>query len=581
MRTILFLILLLPYCLSGQSTAINGRVVDADDRQPLIGVAVTVVGNTSGTVTDLDGFFRLEGIPEGRRVRLKLSYTGYADQILRATAGDSLGTIMLSTDHAELDEVVVVGYARRQHRQLDAAYSSAPIFHDFEGGRPERYNGITENGFVAVSDRAVSTLSTDVDRASYANVRRFIQEGGLPPAEAVRSEEMINYFTYDDPAPVGDAPLALSTEVGPCPWNPDNRIFRVGLRARDIEREDLPPANLVFLLDVSGSMQGPDRLPLLKKSMLLLTEQLRPQDRVAIVVYAGAAGVVLPSTPGDRGSIIREALMQLEAGGSTAGGTGIELAYAIARENFVVGGNNRVILATDGDFNVGPSSQDDLLKLIERKRASGVYLTVLGFGRGNYQEGTIQELADRGNGNHAYIDGELEARKILIEEFGGTLVTVAKDVKVQLEFNPAAVTSYRLIGYENRLLETEDFEDDKKDAGEMGAGHRVTVLYEFVPATTDTVTLGELRVRYKSPDGGASKLVTQAAGHRARREPSTDLAWATAVAEFAMLLRDSEYVGEGNYPDCIARAEAAIGSDEQGYRRQMIDLMRRASSLAR
>ena len=342
----------------------------------------------------------------------------------------------------------------------------------------------------------------------------------------------------------------------------------------------MPPANLVFLLDVSGSMQGPDRLPLLKKSMLLLTEQLRPQDRVAIVVYAGAAGVVLPSTPGDRGSIIREALMQLEAGGSTAGGAGIELAYAIARENFVAGGNNRVILATDGDFNVGPSDQDDLLELIERKRTSGVYLTVLGFGRGNYQGGTMQELADRGNGNHAYIDGELEARKTLIEEFGGTLVTVAKDVKVQLAFDPAAVASYRLIGYENRLLETEDFDDDTKDAGEMGAGHRVTVLYEIVPAGY-AESLGELRVRYKSPQGGASEQIVQAVSGRESASPSADLTWATSVAEFAMLLRDSEYLGDGNYRDCIARAGAALGEDPQGYRGQMIDLMRRASRLAR
>ena len=579
----LFLLLLFPCLLTGQ-ISVTGRVVDAADDLPLIGASVQILNSTRGVVTDIDGYFELTGLSSGEKLKLKIDYTGYETRTIRAKAGDSLGLIRLSQNQESLEEIVVVGYGRQYRRaasgKAQPSYAPAPVYHDYDLGRPERYNAIHENGFILTADEAISTLSTDVDRASYANVRRFIEEGGLPPTDAVRSEEMINYFTYDDPAPSGDAPLALTTELGPCPWNPDNRILRVGLRARDIEHEDLPPANLVFLLDVSGSMQGPDRLPLLKKSMLLLTEQLRPQDRVAIVVYAGAAGVVLPSTPGNRGSIIREALMQLEAGGSTAGGAGIELAYAIARENFVAGGNNRVILATDGDFNVGPSDQEDLLELIEHKRESGVYLTVLGFGRGNYQGGTMQELADRGNGNHAYIDGELEARKTLIEEFGGTLVTVAKDVKVQLAFNPAAVQSYRLIGYENRLLDTKDFDDDTKDAGEMGAGHRVTVLYEIVPAGS-TDALGELRVRYKSPEGGASEKITQAVTGSESNAPSDDLTWATAVAEFAMLLRDSEHLGDGNYRDCIDRAKTALGEDTQGYRRQMINLMRRASRLAR
>ena len=586
MRYLYYLLFLLPQLIWAQTTAITGTVVDAENREPLIGASIQVKGRAAAAVTDLDGYFELTGLQPGRQVRIKITYTGYSDTTVVALPGDRLGTIALGASNT-LEEVVVVGYSAQQRRAIDrSAYNSmsnAVAGAAYDRGRPERYNAIQENGFVATEQQAISTLSTDVDRASYANVRRFILDGSLPPTDAVRSEEMINYFAYDDPAPAPGVPLALTTEIGECPWNPQHRVLRVGLRAQDIEREELPPANLVFLLDVSGSMQGPDRLGLLKQSMLMLTEQLRPQDRVAIVVYAGAAGLVLPSTAGDRGAIIREAITQLEAGGSTAGGAGIALAYLVARENFIEGGNNRVILATDGDFNVGPSDQESLVEMIERKRETGIYLTVLGFGRGNYQEGTMQELADRGNGNHAYIDGELEARKTLIEEFGGTLVTVAKDVKVQLAFDPAAVRSYRLIGYENRLLDTEDFDDDRKDAGEMGAGHRVTVLYELVPTISAeaVASLGELRVRYKSPQGGRSRKLSVDVPATVASEPTENLRWATAVAEFAMLLRDSEYLEQGSYTACIARARRASGSDEQGYRRQMIELMEQASRLAR
>ena len=586
MRYLYYLLFLLPQLIWAQTTAITGTVVDAENREPLIGASIQVKGRAAAAVTDFNGYFELTGLQPGRQVRIKITYTGYLDTTVVAVPGDRLGTIALGGSNT-LEEVVVVGYSAQQRRAIDrSAYNSmsnAVAGAAYDRGRPERYNAIQENGFVATEQQAISTLSTDVDRASYANMRRFILDGSLPPTDAVRSEEMINYFAYDDPAPAPGVPLALTTEIGECPWNPQHRVLRVGLRAQDIEREELPPANLVFLLDVSGSMQGPDRLGLLKQSMLMLTEQLRPQDRVAIVVYAGAAGLVLPSTAGDRGAIIREAITQLDAGGSTAGGAGIALAYLVARENFIEGGNNRVILATDGDFNVGPSDQESLVKLIERKRETGIYLTVLGFGRGNYQEGTMQELADRGNGNHAYIDGELEARKTLVEEFGGTLVTVAKDVKVQLAFDPAAVQSYRLIGYENRLLDTEDFDDDRKDAGEMGAGHRVTVLYELVPTISAeaVVSLGELRVRYKSPQGGRSKKLCMDVPATVASEPTENLRWATAVAEFAMLLRDSEYLEQGSYTACIVRARRASGSDEQGYRRQMIELMEQASQLAR
>ena len=579
MRYLYYLLFLLPQLIWAQTATITGTVVDAENREPLIGASIQVKGRAAGAVTDIDGYFELTGLQPDRQVRINLTYTGYSDTTVVALPGDQLDTIALRAGNT-LEEVVVVGYGAQQRRAVNsAAYENTA----YNRGRPERYNAIRENGFVATEQQAISTLSTDVDRASYANVRRFILDGSLPPTDAVRSEEMINYFAYDDPAPAPGAPLALTTELGECPWNPEHRVLRVGLRAQDIEREELPSANLVFLLDVSGSMQGPDRLELLKQSMLMLTEQLRPQDRVAMVVYAGAAGLVLPSTAGDRGAIIREAITQLQAGGSTAGGAGIALAYLVARENFIEGGNNRVILATDGDFNVGPSDQESLVEMIERKRETGIYLTVLGFGRGNYQEGTMQELADRGNGNHAYIDGELEARKTLIEEFGGTLVTVAKDVKVQLAFDPAAVQSYRLIGYENRLLDTEDFDDDRKDAGEMGAGHRVTVLYELVPTISAEAmaSLGELRVRYKSPQGGRSEQLSVDVPATVASEPSENLRWATAVAEFVMLLRDSEYLQQGSYPACITRARRASGSDGQGYRRQLIELMERASQLAR
>ncbi|WP_211295252.1 vWA domain-containing protein [Neolewinella xylanilytica] len=577
--------------LAASTTPITGTVVDDDDGLPLIGVAVHLVGSTIGTVSDINGSFSLTVTSEKPTVQLKFSYTGFQSTTVKAKPGEDLGTIRLSSAATNLEEVVVVGYGVQRRRDvsgsiqgkvagvaLSGAYQSGHP--PYERGKPEQYNAIEENGWINASEQSVSTLSTDVDRASYANVRRFIKEGSLPPADAVRSEEMINYFNYDDPAPTGQDPIALTTEIGRCPWNADNRLLRVGLRARDLPRSEFPPANLVFLIDVSGSMQGPDRLPLLKQSLMMLVDQLRPEDKLSIVVYAGAAGLVLPPTPGDRGSVIREALEQLSAGGSTAGGAGIQLAYQTALENFIPGGNNRVILATDGDFNVGTQDQNGLVKLIESKRESGVYLTVLGFGRGNYQGGTMQELADRGNGNHAYIDGVLEAKKTLIEEFGGTLVTVAKDVKVQLAFDPKQVAAYRLIGYENRLLDEEDFDDDTKDAGEMGAGHRVTVLYEIVPAGRGTGDLGQLRVRYKAPEGGYSRKMTQPVS-AGPENPSNDLAWAAAVAEFAMLLRDSEYQGTANYTDCIARARAARGEDHKGYRAEMIGLMEQASGMAK
>ncbi|MEO6038002.1 MAG: VWA domain-containing protein, partial [Saprospiraceae bacterium] len=448
----------------------------------------------------------------------------------------------------------------------------------------EQYNTILENPYQETSSNNISTFSIDVDAASYANLRRYIDSGQMPPRDAVRIEEMVNYFDYQYPQPTGPHPFEVSTELAPCPWAPEHRLLLIGLQGQTMDLGQLPAANLVFLIDVSGSMSSEDKLPLVQQSLHLLTDQLRPNDRVAIVVYAGAAGTVLESTPGTDKLKIKEAINHLQSGGSTAGGEGIQLAYKMARKNFVPSGNNRVILCTDGDFNVGVSSEADLVKLIENERLSGVYLTVLGFGTGNYQDGKMQELADKGNGNHAYIDGLPEAKKVLVQEFGGTLFAIAKDVKLQLHFNPAQIAGYRLIGYENRMLATEDFQNDKKDAGELGAGHRVTALYELIPVgqTVPPLTrldsrlvvvskpdtsvslnaqdLFVLQLRYKQPKGEQPsrlmeyRLPATALGQASESE---NLLLASTVAEFGLLLRDSKYKGVATYQQTLERARKA------------------------
>ncbi len=465
----------------------------------------------------------------------------------------------------------------------------------------ESYGHFAENPFLAPAHNPLSTFSIDVDRASYANIRRFIEQGQRPPIDAVRIEEMINYFAYDHVGPRGDAPFAITTELAAAPWAPNHHLLRIGLQAPRIDLEDMPPSNLVFLLDVSGSMQSPDKLPLLKQAFGLLVDQLREDDRVAIVVYAGAAGLVLPSTTGDRKDLIMDAIHALEAGGSTAGGAGLRLAYNVARENFRPRGNNRVILATDGDFNVGESSDGAMIRLIEEERKSGVFLTVLGFGTGNIKDSKMEAIADHGNGNYAYIDNLMEARKTLVHEMGGTLVAVAKDVKIQVEFNPDRVQAYRLIGYENRLLAAEDFNDDTKDAGEMGAGHTVTALYEIVPVGVDTdVTirgtdslrytrpaartgsgrgeLGFVKLRYKQPDGDTSRLLERAVPFRVTRA-STDFTFASAVAAFGMILRESEHRGEATLDQVLALAKDAMGEDAEGYRAEFVRLVERVRGL--
>ncbi len=462
----------------------------------------------------------------------------------------------------------------------------------------EQYDRIVDNAFKLAMENPLSTFSIDVDRASYSNMRRFLNNNQLPPPDAVRIEELVNYFHYDYPQPRGIDPFAVTMEVSRCPWNTEHQLALIGLQGLEIETADLPPNNLVFLLDVSGSMNSPDKLPLLKSAMRLLVGQLRAEDRVSIVVYAGAAGLVLKPTS-DKDEILA-AIDRLSAGGSTAGGAGIELAYRVARESFIEEGNNRVILATDGDFNVGVSSDGSLTRLIEKKRETGIFLSVLGFGTGNYKDSKMEKLADKGNGNYAYIDDILEAKKVLVTEMGGTLVTIAKDVKIQVEFNPAFVKAHRLVGYENRMLAKEDFADDTKDAGELGAGHTVTALYELIPATSDEAVpvagalkyqvtglvksddLMTVKLRYKKPDGDTSKLIVQSveAADLQTVETSENLRFASAVAEFGLLLRGSEYKGDANYSQVLRRARQAKGRDAEGYRAEFIRLVEKAQLLA-
>ena len=469
----------------------------------------------------------------------------------------------------------------------------------------EGYSFNEENPFRKASDHPLSTFSIDVDAASYSNVRRILNESRLPPADAVRIEEFINYFHYEYPEPQGEHPFSITTELAACPWNAEHKLVRVGIKGKSIAKENLPPNNLVFLIDSSGSMMSNDKMPLLKKGLRLLVEQLRKEDRIAIVTYAGSAGLVLPPTSGAKKEVIVQALDSLEAGGSTAGGAGIQLAYKVAADNFLKKGNNRVILATDGDFNVGVTSDGELTRLIEEKREHGVFLTVLGFGTGNYQDAKMEQLADKGNGNYAYIDDIMEAQKVLVKEMGATLLTIAKDVKIQVEFNPARVQSYKLIGYENRMLAAEDFNNDKKDAGELGAGSTVTALYEVVPVgvaddslpsvdplkyqkpaeaapeASDSKELLTVKFRYKKPKETESLLIVRplADENREWSLASPDFKFAASAAGFGMMLRNSKTKGALTYSKVRAMAQEGQGKDEDGYRAEMVRLVEKAKLL--
>lgn len=469
----------------------------------------------------------------------------------------------------------------------------------------EDYRRIDDNPILTVAANPLSTFSIDVDTASYSNIRRFLNQQTLPPPDAVRTEEMINYFTYDYAPPTGEQPFAVHLEVGECSWRPEHRLVRIGLKGREMAPAKMPPSNLVFLIDVSGSMQDSCKLPLVQSALRLLVQKLSAHDRVAIVVYAGASGLVLPSTNASNQPTIIAAIDNLEAGGSTNGGEGIQLAYDIAVKNFIKGGNNRVILCTDGDFNVGVTNEGQLTRLIEAKAKTGVFLSVLGFGMGNYQDSTLESLADRGNGNYAYIDTLREARKVLVDQMTGSLFTIAKDVKIQVEFNPARVSEYRLVGYENRLLRAEDFNNDAKDAGEIGAGHTVTALYEVTPAgmsSGSTVPaidplkyqqsappraepsdeLLTVKLRYKDPDGSVSKLISVPARDEGIRlaHASKDFRFVSAVASFGMILRNGDHKGNATFANVLELAGEAKGADSAGHRQEFIELVRQAQQLS-
>jgi Ca-activated chloride channel family protein len=615
--------------------AVAGRVTDTAGA-PLAAAAVRIAALRVGTVTRADGSYRLV-IPAGRlRAGAGQRYTVTASRVgmeprsrtVTLAAGVTVTqNFVLQAAALSLEGVVVNGVAAGQAQDLTSrgAPAEAGTYElsavEAPRARPappmpsqartrgdfntENYAAIDESPFLAVRGNPLSTFSIDVDRASYSNVRRFLRAGQAPPKDAVRIEELLNYFPYAYPEPRGEHPFSVVAEVGPAPWNPNHRLVHVGLQGRHVDTRELPASNLVFLVDVSGSMMSPNKLPLVKDALRMLVEQLRPQDRVSLVVYAGNAGLVLDATPGDRKNEILEAIGRLEAGGSTAGGAGIRLAYEVARRNFRRGGNNRVVLATDGDFNVGASSDAEMFRLIEEKRREGTFLTVLGFGMGNLKDSRLEGLADKGNGNYAYIDDREEARKTLVSEFGGTLFTIAKDVKLQVEFNPARVAAYRLIGYENRALRNEEFDDDRRDAGDMGAGHSVTALYEIVPVgarmdveaetpslryqrvdpTPRTGMRGEVafvKLRYKLPSSETSRLFSQAVldpGPGVRG--STDFRFSSAVAGFGMLLRDSRFKGSATVDGMLELARGSLGEDRQGYRRDFVALVERYRRIAR
>ncbi len=481
---------------------------------------------------------------------------------------------------------------------MDGDYNQPPVYDTSS----EEYGSYQENEFVSPIKSPLSTFSVDVDTASYSQTRNYLNDGYLPPYDAVRVEEFINYFPYDYAAPDGRDPVSVGVTISSCPWNKNLALARVVVKAKELELNDKPPSNLVFLLDVSGSMDEPNKLPLVKSALSLLAADMRSTDRISIMVYAGASGIVLDSCKGSDSAAISYALDRLSAGGSTAGGEGINLAYAIAEKNFIKNGNNRIILCTDGDFNVGPSSTDELERLIERKRETGVYLSVLGFGTGNTKDNKMETLADKGNGNYSYIDTLSEAQKVLVNEAASTLFTVAKDVKLQIEFNPNAVKEYRLVGYDNRILNPEDFNNDRKDAGEMGAGHRVTAFYELALVGSDAGSVDDLvfqsgnqsvkikpekdwmyvKLRYKQPDAANSRLITVMAGEKNYTAmPDNDYLFASAVTELALLLKNSSYAGDASFGSLIERAQSARGSDPEGYRAQFIQLAGLAQQLSR
>jgi len=598
-------------------------IVKNTANQVLTGAKVKIKGPAVGVETSKTGKFILK--IAAKDSILIVSYDGYITQevLIRTTSKFVIVTMKPAPVHKDMvaeyqNEVSVSAYVSNINVRSRPQRNNTNVLKVMQNEVPgmairqpfvednESYSAIKENKLQQVSDQPLSTFSIDVDRASYANVRRYLNNGNLPPNDAVRVEELINYFDYHYKAPAGKDPVAIYTDMATCPWDTAHQLVRIALKGKEIPQEQLPPANLVFLVDVSGSMSDFNKLPLIKQAMAAMLPQLRSKDKIAIVTYAGNASIALRPTSGTEKTKILDAINQLEAGGSTAGESGINMAYETAMQHFMKNGNNRIILATDGDFNVGVSSENELEKLVEKKRASGIYLSVLGFGMGNYKDSKLEILADKGNGNYAYIDNFEEARRTFVTEFGSTLFTVAKDVKLQVEFNPQYVQSYRLIGYENRMLENKDFNDDKKDAGEIGVGHTVTALYEIVPAggksgskllnrpEVDSLKYqqhiakngfsGEaltVKLRYKQPKEDTSQLLSQVLPWKIQdiKNAPEDFRLATAVAEFGLLLRDSENKGKASYADVLSLAKGAKGEDEEGYRTEFIQLVKKAAIL--
>ena len=616
----------------------------SDEAGPLPGANVHVKGTTRNTQTNFDGKYSIQAkIGE----TLVFSFTGYTSMSIRVGKSNVINA-KLNGDSVKLEEVVVTGYEKTIRKKsylasttvssnLVANKPNSIILQKLSGnvagisvihssGQPgtskigvlgiedksdkdtinnsgffnesdEDYGMLVENAFESPKTAPLSTFSIDVDNASYTNIRRFINAGQKVPKDAVRVEEMVNFFKYQYPQPKDEHPFSITTEYSDCPWNKDTKLVSIGLQGKILPTDTLPASNLVFLIDVSGSMSDMNKLPLVKESLKVLVNQLRDEDKISIVVYAGAAGLVLPATDGSQKQTIIEALERLESGGSTAGGAGIQLAYKTATENFIKGGNNRVVLATDGDFNVGASSDSDMQTLIEEKRKSGVFLTCLGYGMGNYKDKKTEILADKGNGNYAYIDNIQEANRFLGKEFKGSMFAIAKDVKIQIEFNPSHVASYRLIGYENRKLNPEDFQNDAIDAGELGSGHTVTALYEIIPVgvkskfyneptdlkytkTKETATkfneeLATVKFRYKKPDGDKSVEMVRVIEDKAiaMTNSSNDLKFSAAVAWFGLKLRDSKLVSNTSLSDIKKLAKEGLAYDDQGYRAEFIRLM--------
>jgi Ca-activated chloride channel homolog len=617
-RTLLIALLMsICFLLTAQRT-ISGKVTEYDAGEPLVGASIVIKGTTIGTLTDTAGMYSLV-VPKDN-MTIIISFTGYNNEEIPISSSNSINAVL--KDSTLLEEVVVTGYRTVKKRDFTGSISQVvkgrlagvsirgSMFRqrsdkDIEPKSTEKYAHTDENDFNSPHSNPLSTFSIDVDNASYTNIRRFINSDNLPPKDAVRIEEMVNYFDYNLPQPTDVHPIAVNTELGECAWKKGHLLMKIDIQARNLPYKEAPANNFVFLLDVSGSMQSPDKITLLKKGFEIFVKQLRPIDLVSIVVYAGNAGLVLETTEGVEKDKIMAAINKLEAGGSTAGGEGIELAYKIAEQHFMQHGNNRVILATDGDFNVGISSTKALERLITKKREKNIYLSVLGFGSGNINDEGMEALADKGNGNYYYIDCVKEAEKVLCKDLTGTILTLAKDVKFQIEFNPVLVESYRLVGYENRLLNDEDFNNDAKDAGEIGAGQSVTALYEIVPkygvlTASENKNIDPLRfqkpqiapqnagkewlfikMRYKKPLSTKSILMSESAKLQplSMEKTSDDFRFATAVAAFGQVLRGSKFKGDFNFNKIIDLAESAKGADTEGYRQEFIDLVKKCIAI--